>query len=57
MSMDRFVPSKRIKTWHRASKAGKSLREFARFLAQDQNADENAKRTARAWLGGKGLRA
>ena len=52
----KFIPGKRIKTWHRKSQSGQSLRAFARFLAQEQNGDENAKRTARDWMRGKGMR-
>ena len=53
---NKYIPGKRIKTWHRHSQGGQPLLAFARFLAQEQNEDENSKRTARDWLKGKGAR-
>jgi hypothetical protein len=54
--IDRCIPGKRIRNWHRKSGADwASLHSYARMLAQV--GDTEAKRTlARAWLAGKGVR-
>jgi hypothetical protein len=56
MTDGRYVPSKRLRNWHRKSTAGRgmtSLRDFAR--AQD-SAKDSGYETARDWLVSKGIR-
>lgn len=50
---DRYVPSKRVKAWHRKTGDGKSLRVFARemFAAKDVGYE-----CARDWMTSKGVR-
>lgn len=56
MPDDRYVPSKRLRNWHRKSTAGRgmtSLRDFARTMDQAKDAGFE---TARDWLVSKGAR-
>ena len=50
MDNDKHIPGKRIKTWHRGNKSGKSLKSFARDLAAQTSPSAQ---TAREWLAGK----
>lgn len=55
---NRYVPGKRLRTWHRKRARGytrpdvMTLRAFAREMAA--SGDDNEKRTASDWLRGKG---
>lgn len=55
----RIVPSKRLRSWHRANRHGLSLRAFVRAIA-DRQLDgfrgDSAVETAKHWLASKGAR-
>jgi hypothetical protein len=51
----KLVPSKRLKSWRRNFGGGRSLREFARYLAATGRSDERD--AAVRWLRGKGVRS
>lgn len=61
--IDKCIPGKRLRNWHRATNALSELhrmplRTFARLLARicDTGEDRARQVVARAWLAGKGIR-
>jgi hypothetical protein len=57
-TLNRCVPGKRLRNWHRRRNAGLSLLAFARGIAKGhiESCGPDAARVAKLWLANKGAR-